>query len=165
MQLDGVQRNSVLLWSLSSPPRRISRGEYWPCSSGNSIMDGMVGIVLGLFICSRPAANGIDLLFVERGAFKRVVKQRAGIAWFLLNGLVMAVGWFVNQRWCCPLHDEWCLKAESGLHFHELDSDQIWSFDHRRPHRAPRVDVLENLHAFTSEPGDGGRRSGTLSAK
>lgn len=68
---------------------------YWPYSSGNAVLDGMTGVVLGLFICSRPAANGIDLLFVERGAFKRVLRQRAGVAWFLLNALVMLVGWFV----------------------------------------------------------------------
>jgi hypothetical protein len=96
MQLDRIQRNSVLLWSLLVPAAAYLAWQYyWPYSSGNAGMDGMVGVVLGLFICSRPAANGIDLLFIERGAFKRVVKQRAGIAWVLLNGLVMLAGWFV----------------------------------------------------------------------
>jgi hypothetical protein len=96
MHVEGVQRNSVLLWSLFVPATAYLFWQYyWPYSSGNSIMDGMVGIVLGLFICSRPAANGIDLLFVERGAFKRIAKQRYGFAWFLLNGLVMVLGWFV----------------------------------------------------------------------
>jgi hypothetical protein len=96
MQLDRIQRNSVLLWSLLVPAAAYLAWQYyWPYSSGDGVMDGMVGVVLGLYICSRPAANGIDLLFTERGAFKRVVKQRAGVLWFLLNGLVMAAGWLV----------------------------------------------------------------------
>jgi len=94
--LDRIQRNSALLWSLMVPASAYLFWQHnWPYSSGNAVFDGMVGVVLGLFICSRPAANGIDLIFIERGAFKRILRQRAGVAWFLLNGLVMLVGWFV----------------------------------------------------------------------
>jgi hypothetical protein len=96
LTFDRIHRNSALLWSLMIPASAYLFWQYnWPYSSGNSVLDGMVGVVLGLFICSRPAANGIDLIFVERGAFKRVLRQRSGVAWFLLNGLVMLVGWFV----------------------------------------------------------------------
>ena len=91
-----VPASAYLLWQY-----------YWPYSSGNAGFDGMVGVVLGLFICSRPAANGIDLIFVERGAFKRILKQRYGVAWFLLNGLVMLVGWFVISVGAARLTTTW----------------------------------------------------------
>ena len=96
LNLDRIQRNSALLWSLLIPAGAYLAWQYyWPYSSGSGVLDGMVGVVLGLFICSRPAANGIDFIFLERGTFRRIVKERAGVAWFLLNGLVMLVGWFV----------------------------------------------------------------------
>lgn len=67
----------------------------WPWYSGNSRIDGAAGIILGLFICSRPAANGIDLFFSDRLAFRQLVSTTDGFTWFLLNGLVMLVGWLV----------------------------------------------------------------------
>ena len=42
-----------------------------------------------------PAANGIDLIFLERGAFRRVTSHWSGVSWLALNGLVMFVGWLV----------------------------------------------------------------------
>jgi hypothetical protein len=68
---------------------------YLPDISGGTLFDGSIGVVLGLYICSHPAANGIDLLFLQRGAFRRVVKESSGVAWLLLNAMVMFVGWVV----------------------------------------------------------------------
>jgi hypothetical protein len=56
-------------------------------------LDGIIGVLLGLFICSRPAANMLDVLF-----FKRTVRDSSewsAIGWLALNGLVMIVGWLV----------------------------------------------------------------------
>jgi hypothetical protein len=50
---------------------------------------------LGLFICSRPAGNAVDMLFYERGAFRRLTSAWAGIGWLALNLLVLFVGWLV----------------------------------------------------------------------
>ena len=47
----------------------------FPAYSFGLLVDGSVGIFLGLYICSQPAANGIDLMFVQRGAFRRVVRN------------------------------------------------------------------------------------------
>src|SRR5215207_6700927 len=33
---------------------------------------GIAGVVLGLYICSTPASNAIDLIFMERGGFGRL---------------------------------------------------------------------------------------------
>jgi hypothetical protein len=54
-------------------------------------LDGIIGVLLGLFICSRPAANYLDLLF-SRG---RIASDRSLIGWLALNGVVMFVGWLV----------------------------------------------------------------------
>jgi hypothetical protein len=54
-------------------------------------LDGIIGVLLGLFICSRPAANYLDLLF-SRG---RTSSDRFLFGWLALNGLVIFVGWIV----------------------------------------------------------------------
>jgi hypothetical protein len=58
-------------------------------------VDGVAGVLLGLYICSHPAANALDRLFLNRYAGWRQLFQRAGILWLALNGLVLALGWFV----------------------------------------------------------------------
>jgi hypothetical protein len=54
-------------------------------------LDGVMGVLLGLFICSRPAANYLDLLFTR----DRASSDRSLIGWLALNGVVMFVGWLV----------------------------------------------------------------------
>lgn len=56
-------------------------------------LDGIIGVLLGLFICSRPAANMLDLLFTRRGQMASA--EWSSIGWLALNGLVMFVGWLV----------------------------------------------------------------------
>jgi hypothetical protein len=56
-------------------------------------LDGAIGVLLGLFICSRPAANMLDLLFTRRG--QAASSEWSAIGWLALNGLVMFVGWIV----------------------------------------------------------------------
>jgi hypothetical protein len=57
------------------------------------LLDGIIGILLGLFICSRPAANMLDLLFTRRG--QAAPSEWSSIGWLALNGLVLFVGWLV----------------------------------------------------------------------
>ena len=54
-------------------------------------LDGVIGVLLGLFICSRPAANLLDLLFSQRA--QAGSSEWSAIGWLALNGLVMMVGW------------------------------------------------------------------------
>ena len=60
-----------------------------------NLVDGSIGVLLGLFICSQPAANGIELMFLERGGLRRVAARWNGIGWLALNMLVLIVGWLV----------------------------------------------------------------------
>jgi hypothetical protein len=62
---------------------------------GISSVDGALGVVLGLYICSRPAANGIDLLFFERGGLRIAFSGWSGLEWLMLNAIVMFAGWVV----------------------------------------------------------------------
>ncbi len=60
-----------------------------------SLLYGSVGIVLGLYICSHPAANAIDVLFFDRGAIRRMMHAWSGIGWLVLNLLVLLAGWLL----------------------------------------------------------------------
>jgi hypothetical protein len=63
---------------------------YVPTLTGAPTVDGVIGVALGLYTCSLPAANAIDVLFYSR-RLERV--SRSGVAWAGFNGLVMVVGW------------------------------------------------------------------------
>ena len=67
-------------------------------ASGSTItgvprIDGTVGVLLGLYACAHPAANGIDLIFKDRRSARRMTNHWDGIGWVLLNFLVMLIGW------------------------------------------------------------------------
>ena len=59
--------------------------------TGTSRLDGVIGVLLGLFICSRPAANFLDLLFTRH----QTSSERSLLGWLALNGVVMFMGWLV----------------------------------------------------------------------
>ena len=54
--------------------------------TGMPRLDGTIGVLLGLFICSRPAANMLDLLFAQRS--HAASSEWSAIRWLALNGLV-----------------------------------------------------------------------------
>jgi cell division protein FtsX len=58
-------------------------------------VEGILGILLGLFICSIPAANLLDMLYDLLG--NRMQKQDGLrlIFWLVLNIIVLLVGWFI----------------------------------------------------------------------
>ncbi len=61
--------------------------------TGMPQLDGTIGVLLGLFVCSRPAANILDLLFTQRSY--ATSSEWPAIRWFALNGLVLFLGWVV----------------------------------------------------------------------
>ena len=87
---------TMRMWMLLAPAAAyLAWILLFPAFTVGMLFDGSVGVLLGLYICAQPAANGIDLMFMQRGAFRRAVKQSSGIEWLMLNALVMIVGWFV----------------------------------------------------------------------
>jgi hypothetical protein len=63
--------------------------------TGDLRVDGVLGVVLGLYVCSHPAANMLDLLFADGGATRRTASDQHGMPWYALNLLVLLAGWGV----------------------------------------------------------------------
>ena len=58
----------------------------------NGPLDGLIGGMLGLYICSQPARNTIDVLFANRFAARQIWSTGRGRGWLALNGLVLLAG-------------------------------------------------------------------------
>jgi|GEM_PF-5942650 len=58
---------------------------------GSHQLDGSLGILLGLYLGSHPAANSIDLMFLGGGERARY----SSAPWLALNGLVLLVSLLV----------------------------------------------------------------------
>ena len=96
MDQDHYRRNTKLLWTLIlTAAAYILWFNQRQRLTGNPMVDGALSVVLGLYICSRPAANAIDLLFFERAAPRRIVSEWSSIRWLALNILTLLMGWIV----------------------------------------------------------------------
>ncbi len=58
-------------------------------------VDGILGVMLGLFTSAQPAANVLDIILYGRYLPRRAHSLRARYAWWGLNGVVLLVGWWV----------------------------------------------------------------------
>ena len=56
------------------------------------VVDGTIGVLLGLYVCSCPARNTIDALFADRFALGRIWSGWDGRSWLALNGLALVSG-------------------------------------------------------------------------
>jgi hypothetical protein len=64
--------------------------------TGASGPDGVIGVVLGLYMASHPAGNMLDmLLFMGGDAREDILKTAAGRVWLGLNALVLLAAWLV----------------------------------------------------------------------
>ena len=63
--------------------------------TGTDTVDGLIGVVLGLYVCSHPAANLVDMIFFRRGALRQRSSRRATVFWLGFNLLVLLIGWLV----------------------------------------------------------------------
>jgi hypothetical protein len=62
--------------------------------TGSPMLDGSIGVALGLYICAHPAANAVDILFFDRDLLQRF-SERSVLGWLVLNLLVLLAGWMV----------------------------------------------------------------------
>jgi hypothetical protein len=58
-------------------------------------VDGLIAVVFGLYICSHPAANFLDVLLYRRSSLYQPGTPRAELIWLGFNLLVIFIGWFV----------------------------------------------------------------------
>ena len=63
--------------------------------TGAMAADGVIGIILGLYISSHPAANMIDMMYYDRAALHELSKEWSGLGWLTLNLMTMICGWIV----------------------------------------------------------------------
>ena len=62
--------------------------------TGIPLLDGGIGVALGLYICAHPAANAVNMLFFERDTLRQI-SDWSVIRWLALNLLVLLAGWMV----------------------------------------------------------------------
>ncbi len=62
--------------------------------TGSIRMDGVIGVLLGLYICSHPAANFLDMILFGGCSAPKFSSMRSALLWLAINLLVMAAGWF-----------------------------------------------------------------------
>jgi hypothetical protein len=61
--------------------------------TGTYKLDGIIGVLLGLYISSHPAANMVDMLFF--GRLYPSSSRGSVVLWWALNILVLLLGWLV----------------------------------------------------------------------
>jgi hypothetical protein len=62
-------------------------------ATGADMLDGAIGVILGLYVCSHPAANAMDRLFFGHSAQRRISSRWANSVWLALNMLALLAGW------------------------------------------------------------------------
>jgi hypothetical protein len=67
-----------------------------PTLTGIHHLDGIIGVVLGLYICSHPAANLVEMLFYRRSHRNPFSSSRSIILWLMLNLLILFMGGIVT---------------------------------------------------------------------
>lgn len=60
--------------------------------TGSNFWDAAVGVLLGIYICSRPVSNLMDLIYAQNVRWTEL-KKRAGMTWLVMNFLTTFVGW------------------------------------------------------------------------
>jgi hypothetical protein len=63
--------------------------------TGTNHLDGIIGVVFGLYICSHPAANLVDMFFYRRDIRYEFSSKRSVVLWLTLNILVLLIGGIV----------------------------------------------------------------------
>jgi len=89
-------RNTKKLWALVLLGIALSCFLYYRITlTGRDSLDGVIAVLLGLYTCSHPAANMVDLFFFRRFGGFRFPSSRSAAFWLMLNLLVLLIGWAV----------------------------------------------------------------------
>jgi hypothetical protein len=63
--------------------------------TGRARADGIIGVIVGLYVSSFPARHFVDLLVYWKTEGARFPTRRSLGWWIALNGFVLLVGWLV----------------------------------------------------------------------
>jgi hypothetical protein len=90
------EHNPQVLWALVFVAIAYSGLlRYLHTLTGIPMLDGSIGVVLGLYICAHPAANAVNMLFFERDTLRQMLSEWSVIRWLALNLLALLAGWMV----------------------------------------------------------------------
>jgi hypothetical protein len=96
MDQDQRRHNIKMLWAMVLIGIAYSVLLYFQRTlTGADNIDGIIGVLLGLYICSHPAANVVDVLFFRRGARSQFSSKQSVVFWLALNIMVLLIGWTV----------------------------------------------------------------------
>ena len=68
---------------------------YWTKLTGINELDGLIGVWLGLYICSRPAANFLEIIVFHGDVRMWDSLKRSAVSWLMLNMLVLLAGFIL----------------------------------------------------------------------
>lgn len=68
---------------------------YFQTLTGTARGDGIIGVMLGLFIAAHPAAGFLDMFFFEKEARYRFSLRWSNLWWLVLDLLVLLLAWHV----------------------------------------------------------------------
>ncbi len=63
--------------------------------TGRDRLDGGLGVLLGLYICSQPVANLLDAILYGRVYSAYAPTRRSTVWWLALNTVVLVIGFLV----------------------------------------------------------------------
>lgn len=63
-----------------------------PTLTGSNFWDAVTGVLLGIYICSRPVGNLMDMLYTQQIRWQEL-KKRAGMIWLVMNFITTFTGW------------------------------------------------------------------------
>ena len=63
--------------------------------TGSFKTDGIVSVLVGLYICSHPVANGLDILLYRRYMIGRKTSTGAEVLWWIFNAATLLTGWWI----------------------------------------------------------------------
>ena len=90
------ERRIKKLWALILLGAAYSGFLHYQCTfTEASNVEGALGVVFGLYICSHPAAHVVDMLFFGRGGQRPFSSTRSALMWVTLNALAFLIGWAV----------------------------------------------------------------------
>jgi polyferredoxin len=97
MKSPRLGRNAVLLLVMLLLGGLYSGWFYFQGTlTGASGPDGVIGVLLGLYMASHPAGNMLDmLLFMGGDVRENILKTASGRVWLALNALVVLAAWLV----------------------------------------------------------------------
>jgi hypothetical protein len=93
MKASSHKRRPAILWGLLFVALAFGLLVHFrPALTGNDEVNGLGGVLLGLFIAAFPAANFLDMLLTELGESRWRNLRQADLPWVALNLLILLAG-------------------------------------------------------------------------